>query len=227
MALIKCSECGKEVSDKAAQCPNCGAPVTDADIAKGKKKKTSLRFYRNIFFLFLVLLIAISLLGKNNDEPAEDVASETERADQKKDPCANIKTIDDWSNASELWRMANKQCNPANKKQGDVIDVVPAAALWKEFNDNEVAANKKYQGKTVAVEGRIHSIESSLMGYPEIVFNVAHGIQTVRCQFSKKSSDAIAEMKKGQRVIVIGKVETFVLGSMLSLGDCYFGERIQ
>jgi len=26
MALIKCTECGKEVSDKAAACPGCGAP---------------------------------------------------------------------------------------------------------------------------------------------------------------------------------------------------------
>lgn len=26
MALIKCSECGKEVSDKAAACPGCNAP---------------------------------------------------------------------------------------------------------------------------------------------------------------------------------------------------------
>ena len=28
MSLIKCSECGKEISDKAAACPNCGCPVT-------------------------------------------------------------------------------------------------------------------------------------------------------------------------------------------------------
>jgi len=27
MALIKCKECGKEVSDKAAACPGCGAPI--------------------------------------------------------------------------------------------------------------------------------------------------------------------------------------------------------
>lgn len=27
MALIKCSECGNEVSDKAASCPKCGNPV--------------------------------------------------------------------------------------------------------------------------------------------------------------------------------------------------------
>lgn len=27
MALIKCPECGKEISDKAVSCPNCGAEV--------------------------------------------------------------------------------------------------------------------------------------------------------------------------------------------------------
>jgi uncharacterized membrane protein YvbJ len=27
MALIECPECGKEVSDKAPGCPQCGAPI--------------------------------------------------------------------------------------------------------------------------------------------------------------------------------------------------------
>ena len=27
MALIKCPECGKQISDRAAACPNCGCPV--------------------------------------------------------------------------------------------------------------------------------------------------------------------------------------------------------
>ena len=27
MALIKCPECGKEISDKATACPNCGYPI--------------------------------------------------------------------------------------------------------------------------------------------------------------------------------------------------------
>ena len=29
MALIKCPECGKEISDKAASCPNCGFPISE------------------------------------------------------------------------------------------------------------------------------------------------------------------------------------------------------
>lgn len=30
MALIKCPECGKEISDKATTCPNCGCPVKES-----------------------------------------------------------------------------------------------------------------------------------------------------------------------------------------------------
>lgn len=29
MALVKCSECGKEISSKATACPYCGCPIED------------------------------------------------------------------------------------------------------------------------------------------------------------------------------------------------------
>ena len=38
MALIKCEDCGKDVSDKAASCPNCGAPIAS------KKDDVMIRF---------------------------------------------------------------------------------------------------------------------------------------------------------------------------------------
>ena len=31
MALIKCNECGKEISDKAKMCVNCGNPIQPLD----------------------------------------------------------------------------------------------------------------------------------------------------------------------------------------------------
>ena len=31
--LINCSECGKQVSDKAVSCPNCGCPIAKTDAA--------------------------------------------------------------------------------------------------------------------------------------------------------------------------------------------------
>ena len=40
MALIKCYECGKEISDKAPSCPHCGAPKLVATNKKVKTKKS-------------------------------------------------------------------------------------------------------------------------------------------------------------------------------------------
>lgn len=37
MALIKCPECGKEISDKAKSCPNCGCPICGEIKVEGKR----------------------------------------------------------------------------------------------------------------------------------------------------------------------------------------------
>ena len=34
MALIKCPECGKEISDKAISCPNCGCPNSEFHVSE-------------------------------------------------------------------------------------------------------------------------------------------------------------------------------------------------
>ena len=39
MSLVKCPECGKEVSDQANSCPNCGCPLKEE---KNVKKKTTI-----------------------------------------------------------------------------------------------------------------------------------------------------------------------------------------
>ncbi len=36
MSLIKCPECGKEISDRAVSCPNCGCPINNQKIEYNK-----------------------------------------------------------------------------------------------------------------------------------------------------------------------------------------------
>lgn len=38
MALIKCQECGKEISQKATNCPHCGNPVQAPGMGHGIQK---------------------------------------------------------------------------------------------------------------------------------------------------------------------------------------------
>ena len=53
MALIKCPECQKEVSDKTYKCPNCGFVLN-----KPKRTITGLIFY-SLFVLFNFIMLLI------------------------------------------------------------------------------------------------------------------------------------------------------------------------
>lgn len=50
MALIKCSECSKEVSDQATSCPNCGFPMTSTAISSRDESAVNISLgYLEIF----------------------------------------------------------------------------------------------------------------------------------------------------------------------------------
>lgn len=61
MALIKCPECGKEISDKTSSCPNCGYPI---------KKKITFTHKKIIVPIVIVALAVIVIFivsfGGNN-----------------------------------------------------------------------------------------------------------------------------------------------------------------
>lgn len=66
MALIKCPECGKEISEKAPVCPNCGCPVatekTQTDHSNGiVKSKTTLHVI--IFFIVACFFLGLGYFG--------------------------------------------------------------------------------------------------------------------------------------------------------------------
>lgn len=63
MSLIKCTECGKEVSDKAPTCPNCAYPLHAQTIeATGKKWKML-----QVVGIFLMIGGCVSAFDKTNN----------------------------------------------------------------------------------------------------------------------------------------------------------------
>lgn len=72
MALIKCSECGADISEKASECIKCGCPLditkqVMSDVKKRKRKKVI------IFLSFVLTFIMILSIGtfavKYNNNP--------------------------------------------------------------------------------------------------------------------------------------------------------------
>ena len=62
MALIKCSECGKEISDKSKKCIYCGAKFRKSHINK-KRITKSIFTIMSIILLIIVCIFCILLLG--------------------------------------------------------------------------------------------------------------------------------------------------------------------
>ena len=61
MALIKCNECGHEVSDKASMCPNCGCPIeslgaAQEDVMYEEPKKTK-------GWIWALIVVLLCLIG--------------------------------------------------------------------------------------------------------------------------------------------------------------------
>lgn len=82
MALTKCTECGKEISEKATVCPNCGAPIGFNEPTpkktmpvKEKKKGSCLKTVLGVLIAFIVILFLIGSCG--SDEEVKDVTSES------------------------------------------------------------------------------------------------------------------------------------------------------
>ena len=55
MAIFKCKDCGKEVSDKAVACPGCGRRFSQEEIEAGVKKQR--------LGLWVLLALALILVG--------------------------------------------------------------------------------------------------------------------------------------------------------------------
>jgi len=77
MALIKCRECGKEISTEAAACPSCGAPP--AVTAKVQKKSSALGWI--IMLGITVGGMAMCSSGGNKSNKAEPAVAECAKDD--------------------------------------------------------------------------------------------------------------------------------------------------
>ena len=74
MALIKCSECKKDVSTTATVCPHCGAPV--AEFSKKKPMTTGSSIGVAIIVIVFVMFLISMCSSSNDSKPTTDVTAE-------------------------------------------------------------------------------------------------------------------------------------------------------
>jgi len=100
-----------------------------------------------------------------------------------------------------LQQVAQPQSVP-QKSEPDYMEITPTK-LFAAFEDNEAAANMKYNGNLIQITGTISDIGTDILGDPYLSFETDL-LQGVTCYFKKYDMEEIAQVKKGQKVTVRG-----------------------
>src|ERR1035438_1889223 len=65
MALIKCTECGQDISTEAKMCPHCGKPNTPIVIEQKQKGKNGWKFLLALFVFIIILSLGFNVWACN------------------------------------------------------------------------------------------------------------------------------------------------------------------
>jgi hypothetical protein len=79
---------------------------------------------------------------------------------------------------------------------------VSARKLYKEYNDNEIAADEKYKGQIIQVTGIIRDIGNDIMDNAYVTLIGDQYFGDIQCYFDKKS--IVAGLSKGKKITVVG-----------------------
>ncbi len=96
-------------------------------------------------------------------------------------------------------------------------------ALFKDYKDNPINADKKYKDKKFVLTGTISDIDRDIGQSPYITFDVDSDITAkdygnIKLSFS--DDDAVASLKKGQKVTVVGTCDGTFTSTLLTFSDC-------
>ncbi|MGS1028816.1 OB-fold protein [Burkholderia glumae] len=192
MALVKCSECGSDVSDKAAACPKCGNPMSpvayrESQPQRKKKAGVGLKIFRTTAAIIVGFIVMIAWVSHETGS-SRSASDTTPTSDQ-----------------------------PSASALPPPIEI-SAVDLYNAYKANEVAADAKYKGKQIKITGIVGTIGKDVMDDPYITLVAVNDFETVNVYFSKARIDDLSKLNKGDSISVTCKGSGMVLGSPML--DC-------
>ena len=181
MALVKCKDCGGEMSRAAKACPKCGAPPPS---------DFSIRRVMVGVGVALVALPVLAIIGGGRGthaSPRESgVVAETQAA------------------------VAQGQGKPVPLPETQApVQEIPAVeliTLLGEYRDNELRADGRFKDRIVRVTGKVDDVKKDIVGDPYVTIGTGamFEIPALQCMLSAASADTASHLRKGAKVTVTG-----------------------
>lgn len=84
-----------------------------------------------------------------------------------------------------------------------------AKQLVAEYESNELAADMKYKGKEITIDGEIVDISTDDEGTPLVFVGTKYITDSVDCRFPKSAINQLSKLHKGQWITIKGTVLGF------------------
>lgn len=145
MALIKCPECGKEISDQASSCPNCGCPISISNNQQPHHTKEPKRGgCLKTILIFFVICIGVGIVAgiqskkeldgiqpkKELEESQNNIETESDE-----DIKENAKLVDEqlWAYVLPIINSHNQLMKIVGNESSTILDIYNAAKYFKEM----------------------------------------------------------------------------------------------
>jgi hypothetical protein len=145
----------------------------------------------------VVFMIIGAATGSGSEEPA--------KADSKSSTNASEETAPKTPEKSDKADAPAKEEKPA--KEFDLA--VNAGKIIKDYEDNELAADQTYSGKTLKVTGVVDKIDTDMWDSDKYILNLTGGgeWEILSVRVTGLSQDELSTLKVGQKATVIAKFD--------------------
>lgn len=127
MALIKCKECGKDISDTAKICINCGAKTEKAKLVNKK-----IKLYGIISIIIILIVCGIILIYNNNDVVKSKNKAISLLQKYKKDEITTEKLINELEQLSDNTKLlANKESSLSKSAKLNLLSSILTTIDWE------------------------------------------------------------------------------------------------
>lgn len=210
MALIACVECGRQISDQAAACPNCGHPVTPSAQATAappsEQKPAGKRRTGCVLIILIGVILAIVaaclLMSVRSSAPTATAASGYPTETREERLARLLEEVNDERRDDDIRLLAAKDLMAFH---GDTAEGKAAAALAETFEERIRKANRGKQwsywtnrdpmtGKT-ALGAEVRSNNTHSFDFPYA--GAQHATLTLR-RHPQHGSNVFLQIERGQ-----------------------------
>lgn len=207
MALVDCSECGNQISDKAISCPHCGAPLEnnsphfqftgqEPSAIDGERTVGAVLW---IGILLLPIVFVWMLLRKGYSISSRVwgfayllvsfLILPSVFHSGKEDIYSNIPVI----NARE---------SQVSDARPDAANMTPVSAQVIEYayGRNTVSADQQFKGKWILIEGLVAGISTDISDRAYVTFDIENSFYAPQATFIETENDELATLNKGQHI---------------------------